>query len=102
MPVAVASIPPLPAVPLKSVSEVLTSGQQDPDLSLLKPYSEFPKEVTGRTVWSREDFVDNESLWKRTWTPEHIAALNEAYDKFAATDVSIPEINRVSWKERHM
>jgi hypothetical protein len=96
MPVAVASAPALPSVPLKTVSNVLTSGQQDPEVADLATYEQFPTEITGRTVWTREDFVDNESLWKHFWSAEQLAALDASYEKFAALGLSLPEINRVS------
>lgn len=94
MPVPVATVPPLPPAPLKSVSRVLTSGLLEPDHSLIQPYSAFPKKITGPTVWAREEFEDNDSLWKHTWTEEQIAGLEAAYDKFEASGRNLPEIDR--------
>jgi len=73
---------------------VLTSGQVEPDHSLLQPYSAFPKEITGPTVWTKEQFEDDPSLWKRRWSDEQIALLEEAYANFEATGRGLPEITR--------
>lgn len=96
MPVPVAVIPPLPAAPLKSLTQGLTSGMLEPDHSLVQPYANFPKEITGKTVWKREDFINDESLWKRFWTPENIASLEKSYDEWAAKGLTLPQIDRVS------
>jgi hypothetical protein len=96
MPVAVAAVPPLPAVPLKNFNKGITQGMLEPLHELVQPYSAFPKQITGKTVWKREDFINDESLWKRQWSPEHVASLEAAYDAWAAKNLSLPEIDRVS------
>ncbi|CAK9786290.1 Clavaminate synthase-like protein [Cutaneotrichosporon oleaginosum] len=94
MPVAVASIPPLPAAPLKSFDKGITQGMLEPLHELVQPYSAFPKKITGKTVWRREDFLNDETLWKRFWTPENVASLEASYDAWAAKGLSLPEIDR--------
>ncbi|BEJ11135.1 hypothetical protein CspHIS471_0105570 [Cutaneotrichosporon sp. HIS471] len=94
MPVAVATVPPLPPVPLKGFNKGITQGMLEPHHSLVQPYSSFPKKITGKTVWTREDFIDDESLWKRFWSLENIASLEASYDIWAAKHLSLPEIDR--------
>lgn len=96
MPVAVATIPSLPAAPLKSFNKGLTSGMLEPSHELVQPYANFPKEITGKTVWKRDEFINDENLWKRQWSAENIASLEAAYDAWAAKGLSLPEIDRVS------
>ncbi|GMK54282.1 hypothetical protein CspeluHIS016_0108680 [Cutaneotrichosporon spelunceum] len=94
MPVAVTTIPPLPAAPYKGFNKGITAGMLEPNHDLVQPYSAFPKKITGKTVWTREDFVDDESLWKRSWSAEHVASLEAAYDAWAAKGLTLPEIDR--------
>lgn len=73
----------------------LTSGQHEPVFSLLEPYDNFPKQITGPTVWTREELIENPSYWKHQWTDELIAEVEEAYDAFEATGKPITEITKV-------
>jgi len=75
-----------------------TSGQHEPVPALLTPYSAFPKEITGPTVWKREDFINDTSKWQHRWTPELIAELEQSYEEFKARGVELPQINKVSMK----
>ena len=72
-----------------------TSGQHEPVPELLVPYTAFPKEITGPTVWKREDFINDTSKWQHRWTPELIAALEQSYEDFNARGVELPQINKV-------
>jgi hypothetical protein len=74
----------------------LTSGQHEPIPELLAPYSAFPKEITGPTVWKREEFINDTSKWQHRWTPELIAELERSYEEFKARGVDLPQINKVS------
>lgn len=73
----------------------LTAGQLEPVPELIQPYENFPKKITGPTVWVAEDFRSRTELWQRKWTPELIAQLEEAFDHFEASGKTLPEINRV-------
>ncbi|WWD17576.1 hypothetical protein CI109_102017 [Kwoniella shandongensis] len=90
MPVAVQSTPAHIATKLTG----LTSGQHEPIPELVQPYSAFPTEITGRTVWKREDFVQNPDLWKRVWSQDQIKELEEAYERFEKTGLGLPDITR--------
>ncbi|KAJ9098494.1 hypothetical protein QFC19_006362 [Naganishia cerealis] len=72
----------------------LTAGQTEPVPELLQPYENFPKKITGPTVWQAEDFRSRPDLWQRQWTPELIQQLEEAFDKFEASGKTLPEINK--------
>lgn len=73
-----------------------TSGQHEPVSELLAPYSAFPKEITGPTVWKREEFVNDTSKWQHRWTPKLISELEESYEAFLARGIELPQINKVS------
>ncbi|KAK4686742.1 hypothetical protein P7C73_g3388, partial [Tremellales sp. Uapishka_1] len=76
---------------------LLSAGQTEPLAELIQPYNKFPKQVTGPTVWKREDFVDNPDQWKYTWTSEQIAALDGAYESFQKSGKNITEIRRATF-----
>lgn len=73
-----------------------TSGQHEPVPELLAPYSAFPKEIAGPTVWKREEFINDTSKWQHRWTPKLIAELEQSYEEFQARGVELPQINKVS------
>lgn len=79
-----------------SFPENLTAGQLEPIAELIQPYENFPKKITGPTVWQAEEFRSRPDRWQRKWTPELIAQLEAAFDKFEASGKTLPEINRVS------
>jgi hypothetical protein len=81
----------------QSVKPALSAGQHEPVASLIQPYSAFPKKLTGRTVWKREEFLTDTTAWKKRWTSAQISLLDEAYAQFEATGKQITEISRVSY-----
>ncbi len=76
----------------KRAPPTLTSGQHDADPALLQPYANFPKEITGRTVWTKEQY---EGEWKRTWPAELVGDLEDAYEAFERTGLPLTAITRV-------
>ncbi|KAH9809181.1 hypothetical protein Tdes44962_MAKER06208 [Teratosphaeria destructans] len=59
-----------------------TSGQHNPIATLLRPYSDFPKEIAGPTVWKAEDYSNNLERWTHVFGNEEIAELSEAADAY--------------------
>ncbi|EGS17562.1 uncharacterized protein CTHT_0068960 [Thermochaetoides thermophila DSM 1495] len=73
---------------------IRTSGQHPPLYDLLKPYEAFPKEITGPTVWKKEDFVDHPERWIHRFTEEEIDELSEATDAFIASGTPLEGISK--------
>lgn len=69
---------------IKFPDGLVTSGQHNPIASLVRPYSDFPKEITGPTVWKAEDYRDNPERWVHVFSDEEIAELGKAADDFIA------------------
>lgn len=69
---------------LKQTSN-LTPGQLEPEHPLIQPYSSCREQVTGRTVWKRKDFVQDEQSWERTWSAHLIAEPENVYEAFERT-----------------
>lgn len=59
-----------------------TSGQHSPIFSRLRPYSDFPREISGPTVWKAEDYRNNPERWTHIFSDEEIAELSKAADDF--------------------
>jgi hypothetical protein len=74
----------------------LTAGQLEPVGDLIQPYENFPKKISGPTVWAADEFRSRPDLWQREWTPELIAQFERAFEEFEASGKTLPEINRVS------
>lgn len=75
---------------------IKTSGQHPPLYDLIRPYSEFPKEITGETVWKAEDYINNRERWVHVFNDEEIAELSTAADKFLADKTPLTGISKVS------
>jgi hypothetical protein len=74
---------------------IKTSGQHPPQPEHLKPYSEFPKEISGETVWKAEDYTNNPERWVHVFSEEEIAELSASADKFLADKTPLTGISKV-------
>ena len=75
---------------------IRTSGQHAPLYDALRPFSEFPKEITGPTVWKAEDYKDRPDRWVHPFTDEEIGELGDAADRFIASGIPLTGISKVS------
>jgi hypothetical protein len=73
---------------------IRTSGQHPPLYDVLKPYSAFPKTITGPTVWTRSEHENNPERWQHRFTPTEIAELSAAADAFLASGVPLTGISK--------
>jgi hypothetical protein len=69
-----------------------TSGQHNPIYSLIRPYEDFPREITGQTVWKAEDYRDHPERWTHVFSREEIAELEAAADAFIAAGTPLTAI----------
>ncbi|PMD40161.1 Clavaminate synthase-like protein [Hyaloscypha variabilis F] len=73
---------------------IKTSGQHPPLYDLLKPYSEFPKEITGETVWRAEDYANNPERWVHVLTDQEVNELSDTADQFIANKIPLTGISK--------
>ncbi|EIW73072.1 hypothetical protein TREMEDRAFT_59233 [Tremella mesenterica DSM 1558] len=66
-----------------------TSGQHPGIYELIPPYEEWPKSVSGPTLWKAEDYQNSPEKWTKPFTPEEIKELGEAADKFMASGMPL-------------
>jgi hypothetical protein len=74
---------------------IKTSGQHPPLYHLIRPYSEFPKDIKGETVWKAEDYTNNPERWVHVFNEEQISELSAAADKFLADKTPLTGISKV-------
>jgi hypothetical protein len=75
---------------------IKTSGQHPPLYHALRPYSDFPMEITGPTVWKAEDYTNNPERWVHDFGDEEIEELSNVADKFLADGIPLTGISQVS------
>lgn len=75
---------------------IKTSGQHPPLYDKLHPFNDFPEEVSGPTVWRREDYIDNPERWVHEFDLEEIRELSNAADDFITAAIPLTGITKVS------
>ncbi|KAM0448290.1 hypothetical protein ACHAQK_000271 [Fusarium lateritium] len=73
---------------------IRTSGQHPPLYDALKPYSEFPQEITGPTLWKKEDYETKPQRWTHPFTDEEIQELSDTADAFIASGTPLTGISK--------
>ena len=73
---------------------IKTSGQHPPLYDKLFPFDNFPKEISGPTVWKTEDYIHNPEQWVHPFTPEEIAEMSQAADDFLAGGTPLTGISK--------
>lgn len=74
---------------------IKTSGQCNPEPDQLKPYEEFPKEITGPTVWEAEDYKHNPERWTHHFSEEEVKEMSDTADAFMASNTPLTGITKV-------
>ncbi len=75
---------------------IRTSGQHPPLYDRLRPFSEFPEEITGPTVWKKEDYAGHPERWTHPLTDDEIQELSDTADRFIASGTPLTGISKVS------
>lgn len=73
---------------------IKTSGQHPPSYEELKPYSEFPSQITGHTLWNAADCKRHPERWTHRFTTYEISELSAAADAFKATRTPLTGITK--------
>jgi hypothetical protein len=74
---------------------IKTSGQTPPNYDQIRPYSEFPKEITGPTVWKGEDFKQSPEKWTHRFTADQVQELSDTADAFIQSNTPLTGITKV-------
>ena len=76
-----------------------TSGQHPPIDGQLRSFEEFPREITGPTVWTPQQMIDHPEEWIHQWTKAELEELLQAVDNFIASGIPLINISKV--RKRH-
>ncbi|KAL1982190.1 hypothetical protein VTN96DRAFT_1670 [Rasamsonia emersonii] len=71
-----------------------TTGQHPPIYEELKPFEAFPKEITGPTVWTAEEYREHPEKWTHRFTEEELEELSTTADKFIASGTPLTGISK--------
>lgn len=84
------------AIPLDVFPDGLkTTGQHAPLYDHIKSFEQFPKEISGPTVWKAEEYRDAPEKWTHRFTAEEIAELSATADQFLANKIPLTGISKV-------
>jgi len=82
-------------VPLSLFPDGLkTSGMHEANWSLVRSYEEFPKQMTGPTVWDAAKYRDNPERWTHSFTADEVAEISAAADAFIESGTPLTGITR--------
>ncbi|KAL2815764.1 hypothetical protein BDW59DRAFT_13259 [Aspergillus cavernicola] len=83
------------ALPLDVFPDGLkTTGQHPPLYEELHPFDEFPKSISGPTIWKAEEYRDTPENWTHRFSPEEIAELSATSDAFLASKTPLTGISK--------
>ena len=74
---------------------IKTAGQDPPIYDKLVPYSQFPKEIKGETVWRSEEYANNPERWTHQLSNEETAEIGQAADEFIKAGTPLTGITKV-------
>lgn len=72
-----------------------TSGQHPPVDGQLRPFEEFPREITGPTVWTPQQMIDHPEEWIYQWSEAELEELLQAVEAFIASGTPLVNISKV-------
>ena len=73
---------------------IRTSGQHEPIYDHLSSYEDFPHQITGPTVWKREEYIQSPEKWVHRFTDEEVAELGNTADAFIAQGIPLTGISK--------
>ncbi|KAI9760795.1 MAG: NuA4 histone acetyltransferase subunit [Chaenotheca gracillima] len=79
---------------------IKTSGQHPPLYEQLRPYSAFPKHISGPTVWKTPDYLgspEKEKKWTHRLTSEEVDEISLAADQFMSSGQALTGISKANF-----
>lgn len=73
-----------------------TTGQHPPLYDEIRPFEQFPKEITGRTIWHPDEYRNYPEKWTHRFLPEEIDELSTAADNFLQNKIPLTGISKVN------
>ncbi|KAL2880562.1 hypothetical protein SGCOL_003933 [Colletotrichum sp. CLE4] len=76
----------------------LCSGQREPEYDLLQSFDAMPQEVSGPTVWTKEELDRDTGRWLYHFTEEQIRHISAAVHEIEAGGLQLSEVNKSTFK----
>ena len=74
---------------------IKTSGQHPPLYHHISPYQDFPREISGPTVWDANDYKNNPERWTHWFTHDELQEISVAADDFENAGIPLTGISKV-------
>ncbi|KAI9926712.1 hypothetical protein ASPWEDRAFT_55161 [Aspergillus wentii DTO 134E9] len=71
-----------------------TTGQHPPLYDHIHPFDEFPRQISGPTVWKPEDYRENPEKWTHVFSADEVEELSVAADNFLAAKIPLTGISK--------
>jgi hypothetical protein len=75
----------------------LSSGQREPEYDLLVPYDDLPEEMTGPTVWTKEELEITPERWLRRLSNEEVEYIEKAIHQVESEGLDLGQIDSASF-----
>jgi hypothetical protein len=75
----------------------LSSGQREPEYDLLVPYDDLPEEMTGPTVWTKEELEITPERWLRQFSNEEVEYIEKAIHQVESKGLELAQIDSASF-----
>lgn len=76
----------------------LSSGQREPIYDLLTPFQSMPKEMTGRSIWTKEELQNEPGRWIRCWNSSEVKQIEQAIQHVEKQKLPLAEVDRSTFR----
>ncbi|KAF2738259.1 Clavaminate synthase-like protein [Polyplosphaeria fusca] len=80
---------------------IKTSGQHPPIPDQLHPYTSFPTQIFGPTIWDASDYASHPERWTHPFSASEIAEISSAADTFLASGTPLTGITQSNFALPH-
>ncbi|KAH8879204.1 Clavaminate synthase-like protein [Thozetella sp. PMI_491] len=72
----------------------LSSGQREPEYHLLAPFQSMPKQITDRTVWTKEELEKDPTRWLRPFSAAEVDQIQKAIQQVEDKGLELAQVDR--------
>ncbi|EAW11248.1 TauD/TfdA family dioxygenase [Aspergillus clavatus NRRL 1] len=84
-----------PSVPFDVFPDGLkTTGQHPPLYDHIHPFDKFPKQISGPTLWTAEEYRDHPEKWTHRFTADELDELSRTADEFIQNKIPLTGISK--------
>ncbi|KAK0368050.1 taurine catabolism dioxygenase TauD [Colletotrichum limetticola] len=76
----------------------LCSGQREPDYDLLQPFETMPEEISGSTVWVKEELSQNTGRWLYHFTEDQVKHVIAAVRDIENRGFQLSEVDKTTFE----